>query len=140
MGRLQLYSVRLTIRAESEDADKSSVYLLHFHDVHGGTYTARPPLLPKPRSETFLQQTQRLDERSSQPSSYHGASFQYFCEFWCIAHEIGSVLYGAPGPLHQHVPLAFAESKFLSLLQWARTLPAEARRSDYMTHNVAEMQ
>ena len=67
-------------------------------------------------------------------------TFGHFCRFWCIAHEITSVFYESTDPVQERIPLAFAESKFHSLLQWAESLPDEAMRSEAMTHNVAEMQ
>lgn len=140
LGRFQLLIVSNLDCWWLQDIDEVSVHLLHFHDAQGPTYTKRPPLLPRPGSTAFWEQIRPKDEHSSPLSFHSNDTFPYFCEFWCIAHEIGSVLYSAPGPLHQHVPLAFVEAKFLRLLEWAETLPPAAVRSEAMTHNVAEMQ
>lgn len=53
---------------------------------------------------------------------------------------MAAVYYSSPGPIHEHVPLAFAEAKFRALLKWAEELPPECRRQTVMSHNVAEMQ
>lgn len=53
---------------------------------------------------------------------------------------MAAVYYSSPGPIHEHVPMAFAESKFRSLLKWADDLPPECSRLSVMSHNVAEMQ
>lgn len=72
------------------------------------------------------------------PATY--TSFPFFCDFWCIAHEIAAVFYASQEPVSKTVPLAFAESKYQRLLQWAERLPSHLARSDSMTHDVTEMQ
>lgn len=94
------------------------VYLLHFHDVHSSTFTSHPPLLSRPGS----------------------ASFPSFCELWTIAHDIGSIYYAATGPVHEHVPVSFAESTFLRLIHWSDQLPVDCLRSKIMSHATNEMQ
>lgn len=68
------------------------------------------------------------------------SSFKFFCGFWTIANDIAAVHLASPEPLPEYVPLAFAESKYRSLLQWANELPPELCRSPTMSHSVAEMQ
>lgn len=72
-------------------------------------------------------------------SRFLGASFPFFCQFWCIAHDMAAVYYSSPGPIHEHVPMAFAENKFRSLLKWSDELPPACSRLEVMPHNVAEM-
>ncbi|KAJ8606897.1 hypothetical protein MRB53_040650 [Persea americana] len=67
-------------------------------------------------------------------------SFPSFCEFWRLAHEIAAVYYAASGPIHEHVPLAFAQTMFQRLTKWMETLPPELARAERMAHNVVEMQ
>nr|POE94324.1 nitrogen assimilation transcription factor nit-4 [Quercus suber] len=65
----------------------------------------------------------------SQPLDLSTAStFPFFCDFWCIAHQVGSVYYNSTAPILQRVPLAFVQSKLHSLLQWAAELPRELGR------------
>lgn len=96
-----------------------------------GAFTTFPPLLPVLGRDGSL---------AGSPTLTRVATFPYFCEFWQIAHEVGAFYYSSPGPLHLHVPLAYAESKFRRLLQWSENLPAHLARSESMPHNVAEMQ
>lgn len=127
MGCIQLLCVGVP-SAKPDRPNSSRVYLLHYHDVHSPTYTKYAPLLPipVPRNATNA----RLD----------GRTFPYFCQFWYIAHRAASELYKSPGPIHKHVPVAYVETEFCALLEWARSLPVEARRSNAMAHNVCEMQ
>lgn len=126
----------LVISHACEADHPARVYLCHFHDVHSNTYTTRPPLFSPPDSRTPSYGTPRARTARSTTRT----SFPYFCQFWHIAHEIASGLYSCPGPTHQHVPLAFAESKLRSLLEWSESLPRELRRATNMPHNIAEMQ
>jgi hypothetical protein len=141
MGRFQPLHVSTSVECSLSHADKVSVLAIHFHDLHSGTFTKCPPLLPRPGGETTSNERCRPSNQSSPPVPSHTSStFPFFCRFWCIAHEISSVFYSSPGPIHEHVPLAFAESKLRSLVEWAESLPIEVARSERMAHNVAEMQ
>ncbi|KAF2723687.1 hypothetical protein K431DRAFT_325169 [Polychaeton citri CBS 116435] len=115
------------------------VYTLHFHDIQSGTYTPCPPLLPKPHPKASSTEEPVPGGAPSTDTSYQGTTFPFFCGFWCIAHEVVSVYYSVTGPLHEQVPLAFAEAKLRSLLEWAESLPPDMARSNGMAHNVAEM-
>jgi len=117
----------------------SRVYALHFHDLTSGTFTKFPPLLPKPGSQLSIDESLFLKRNETQPKR-SGVSFPSFCRFWCIAHDMAAVYYSSSGPIHEHVPLAFAETTFRRLLKWANDLPPECRRQTPMPHNVAEMQ
>lgn len=130
-----VYSHAIT-RSRAEDA---RVYALHFHDLASGTFTKFPPLLPKPGSQLQIDGSSLLKQDETQPK-HPGVSFPSFCQFWCIAHDMAAVYYSSPGPIHEHVPMAFAESKFRSLLKWADNLPPECRRQPEMSHNVTEIQ
>jgi hypothetical protein len=140
MGRFQLFDASTRAACAFECSDRSRVYALHFHDLSSRAYTKYPPLLPPPGSKPSTSAMRSPGQRLVPPSPHDGKTFPFFCRFWCIAHEIVSVLYGSPGPLSEHVPLAFAESKFHNLLEWAESLPPEATRSEDMGHNIAEMQ
>lgn len=120
-------------------ADNLRVYALHFHDLSSGTFTKLPPLLPRPGSQ-HTHEDAFSPGQTRRTSTYLGVSFPFFCQFWCIAHDMAAVYYSSPGPIHEHVPVAFAESKFRSLLKWADDLPPECGRLSVMSHNVAEMQ
>lgn len=116
-------------------AEDERVYALHFHNLASGTFTKYPPLLPKPGPQLSINGKLLLEQDDRK-----GVSFPSFCHFWCIAHDIAAVYYSSPGPIHEHVPLAFAEAKFRNLLKWAEDLPPGCRRQATMPHNVAEMQ
>jgi len=59
-----------------------------------------------------------------------GHTFTSLCKLWTILQEILAVYAVHDGrPLHERVPLAFAESKFQRLLSWADALVLDMARA-----------
>ncbi|KAK6851886.1 hypothetical protein PG995_012011 [Apiospora arundinis] len=63
-----------------------------------------------------------------------GCAFPALCKLWALAQEIASVYFIDRGkPLIERVSLAFAESKYHKLLEWAATLKPELKRREQNT-------
>lgn len=139
MGCIQSFNVSKGGDRHIQLADGFSVYALHFHDISSTTFTKLPPLLERPGQAPSFDKSLTSTHSASKPS-YAGKSFPYFCQFWCVVHEIAAMYYSSSKHIHEHVPLAYAESKFRQLLAWADSLPPDCSRHEGMPHNVAEMQ
>ena len=84
---------------------------------YNGQAIARPPPYPIPGKRT---DDETEGSKLTHPlPNYMGSTFAALCEFHRIVQEIAAVyLYRGGWGTMDHVPLAFAESKYQSLLHW----------------------
>ncbi|KAK8869271.1 conidial development fluffy [Apiospora arundinis] len=95
-----------------------------------------PPILPIPGSppEGRHQRTPDLVWPPHSLPRWMGCAFPALCTLWVLAQEIASVYFIDRGkPLIERVSLAFAESKYHRLLEWAATLKPELKRREQNT-------
>lgn len=63
---------------------------------------------------------------------YMGHTFASICRLWVIVQEILAVSLSArEGPMHERIPLAFAESKYQKMLVLADTLEETIALEDH---------
>lgn len=61
-----------------------------------------------------------------------GCAFSSLCKLLVLAQEIAAVYFvNRQKPLVEQVSLAFAESKYTKLLEWAATLRPELKRREH---------
>ncbi|KAK8117696.1 uncharacterized protein PG998_005977 [Apiospora kogelbergensis] len=95
-----------------------------------------PPILPIPGGlpEDGREWSLGLEWPPHSPPSWMGCAFPALCTLWVLAQEIAAVYFiNQEEPLIERVSLAFAESKYHKLLEWAATLKPELKRREQNT-------
>ncbi|KAK8022433.1 hypothetical protein PG993_013200 [Apiospora rasikravindrae] len=96
-----------------------------------------PPILPIPgehHDSSRRATTPTLDWPAHSLPTWMGCAFPALCTLWALAQEIAAVYStNREQPLCKRVSLAFAESKYTKLLEWAATLRPELQRREHNT-------
>lgn len=97
-----------------------------------------PPLAPIPGTYREDGITKSGVQWPSHPLPlYMGKTFTALCEFWTVVQKVAAVYFARNGTsLIQRVSLAFAESKYQKLLDWADALRAEMARNELSPEHV----
>ncbi|KAK8091857.1 hypothetical protein PG997_002218 [Apiospora hydei] len=96
-----------------------------------------PPILPIPGAHHDSSQrasVSNLEWPAHSLPTWMGCAFPALCTLWVLAQEIAAVYStNREKPLFERVSLAFAESKYTKLLEWAATLGPELQRREQNT-------
>ncbi|KAK8076322.1 hypothetical protein PG994_003594 [Apiospora phragmitis] len=95
-----------------------------------------PPILPIPgeHHENRRGTAVNYDWPAHSLPHWMGCAFPALCTLWALAQEIAAVYsIDRQKPLAERVSLAFAESKYTKLLEWAATLGPELQRLEQGT-------